>query len=273
MSVDLGDTYTTSIEVYTAPPELGGVLTNAGTVALTITLPDGTTTSPAPTNTSTGKYKYDLVTTQAGRHLFRWQTTNPATAFTDTADVRPAEPGYIVSLAETKAHLNIPSTVTTHDEELRRHIGSATGVVEGHIGPVVRRTVSAERHPGGCYAVVLHHTEVISVTSVTPVATGGTAVTVADLDVDPAGIIRYKDGYTAFPYGMYLWTYVVGRVTIPDEVVLAALIIVKHLWETQRGGTITVAPGEEVLDPRFGFAVPRRAIELLRPHEARYGVA
>ncbi|MFD0885754.1 hypothetical protein ACFQ08_14480, partial [Streptosporangium algeriense] len=86
---------------------------------------------------------------------------------------------------------------------------------------------------------------------------------VAELAADmTGGVIRRADG--RWIAGPVLVVYAAGRTEIPANVLLAALIIIGHLWETQRG---TVAPrlgtDDEVWDPRAGFAVPRRALELL----------
>jgi hypothetical protein len=60
------------------------------------------------------------------------------------------------------------------------------------------------------------------------------------------------------------FTYQAGEVVIPDDYRLAALIIIEHLWETQRG-TMGVQLGgdSEGYSPGRGFAIPRRALELL----------
>src|SRR5206468_2941706 len=111
------------------------------TVVLTVTLPDGTTVSPAVTNppAETGRYRCDYPTVQAGRHLVRWTSTTPTSAYTDMFDVRPTAPPLIVSLADMKQHLG--KSDPGDDEELREFIEAATAVIEEHRGEtVVRRT-------------------------------------------------------------------------------------------------------------------------------------
>jgi hypothetical protein len=63
-----------------------------------------------------------------------------------------------------------------------------------------------------------------------------------------------------------LATYQAGYTTVPANIRLGALIIVQHLWETQRGmmGVQLGGDGETYVTGR-GFAIPRRAIELLGP--------
>jgi len=280
--IDFGETYQSpNYEVR----DLAGVLANAGTVTATVTLPDLTTASPTVNNSSTGVYNFDYLTVQAGRHQVLVSATGGVFGtlvkrWTDEFTVSPADPSYIVSLADVKLHLNIPAATTTHDEELRRWIGAATGIVENHpdigVGAVMRRTVTGERqrHDYGRISVWLNQSPVISVTTVTPVATGGTAITVPDLDVPPSGEVRYKDGYTRFPAGTYLWTYVIGRVVILDEMTGAALILVKGMWETQRGAAgVPWQGGAEVAEmPGMGVYL-WRAKMLLAPHKQAPAVA
>ncbi len=64
---DVGDLVTLGI-TFTA----AGVPTNPTTVVLTIKMPDGTTSTPAPTNGSLGMYDYDLLLSASGVWLYRW---------------------------------------------------------------------------------------------------------------------------------------------------------------------------------------------------------
>lgn len=59
-----------------------GTLTDPTTVTLTITLPDASTSSPAVTKDSTGKYHYDYTVVQTGRHVYRFQGTGAVIAST-----------------------------------------------------------------------------------------------------------------------------------------------------------------------------------------------
>ena len=72
-------------------------------------------------------------------------------------------------------------------------------------------------------------------------------------------------------------TYQAGRDPVPEDVKTAMLIIVGHLWDTQRGrsgsragvmGLDDDAPigGDASYLVLQGYALPRRAMELLRPY-------
>jgi len=260
--VDLGDVKRIEVEVR----DTAGALANAGAVTLTITLPDGTTSSPAVSNPSTGLYRVDYLTTVEGPHRWRMLATGAnASAHTDVFEVRAALSPALVSLLAVKAHINEMGT-TTHDQELRRWIEAATQICESHplygIGPILPRTM-VEDHDGGRDVVYLNQTPVISLTGVVPVRTGGTAVTVADLDVNATtGKLQYLTG-AAFPSGPYRFTYRAGYTVIPANVTGAALIIIKGLWETQRGATaLPMQAGDVAEMPGMGLYMWRAKLLL-----------
>ncbi len=272
MPFDLGDTWTLRAEAKDA----NGVLANADTVALTISLPDGTVASPSVTNPPavTGIYVHNYVPATAGRYGARWVFTfadGLTAAYTDAADVRPAEPALIMSLADAKAHLNITSS--THDDELRSWLESVTEVIEHKVGPVVVRTYTDRVWGGSLFA--LSHYPVVSITSVTPVYSSGLAVDVADLEINEhGGVVSHSDeiGFTGGPWDV---TYKAGRPIIPANISHAARVILKHLWETQRGAPSrpTMGGDDGTFDQGFSFSIPRRAVELLEPHMRYDGFA
>lgn len=279
MSFDLGAV----VPLGTTVRDASGTLANAGAMALTITLPDNTAVTVSPVApTSTGTYTHDYTTIQAGRHVVRWVATGVnAGAYTDSFDVREAAPPGIVSLADAKAHLNIASASTTHDEELRGWIEAVTHGVEQYAGICARATIVEDHdvQPSGVRLLALRRTPVISLTSATAILTGGTSYTVADLDVDTRmGIVRRLDGNRL--YGPLRITYVAGRSVIPANITAAAKIILQHLWRTQYGASragSAIGGGEDFLVteqvPGFGYAIPNRALQLLEPHRLPPGVA
>jgi hypothetical protein len=265
---DLGDTWT-----LTATARLADVATDASAVVLTVTLPDGTTATPSTTDTGTGTYSATYTPATAGRYTARWLFTfagGATDAYTDELNVRPSATGALFSLAEAKAHLNI--TTTTDDEELRSWIGATTRVVENKVGPCARQTVSQRVGNGPVWW--LRRYPVLSLTSVTAALTGGTAVTTAELAFDAdTGRVERLDGL-ALAGGPWTIAYVAGRAVLPENVESAAKIILKHLWETQRGGTAGFAMGpDDVMVPGFPWAVPKRAVELLEADLQIWGYA
>lgn len=271
MAFDLGDTWSLTAAAY-----LAGALANATTAVLTITLPDGTSATPAVTNPPavTGTYVATYTPTQAGRHTARWVFTyaSATDAYTDVLDVLPAAPAWLISLADAKSHLNI--STTTHDEELRTWIGATTRVVENKAGACVPAAYTKRVTDGPCWWLPRY--PVLSLTSVTAVLTGGTVVATAELVVDgDTGKVERLDG-RAHTGGPWTVAYRAGRTVIPENVLGAAKIILKHLWETQRGGGqagFSMGGADEVMVPGFPYAVPRRAIELLEADMQVWGYA
>ena len=128
----------------------GGTLTDATTVTVTVTSPDGTAATPAVTNPpeQTGQYHADYVTEQPGRHTVRWVFTGPAYASTDVLDVRPEQAPGILSLKDAKQHLNLSLADTSEDDEIRFWNNATTTAVEYFTGPVVVRTVTEDHDAG-----------------------------------------------------------------------------------------------------------------------------
>ncbi|MGW2533500.1 head-tail connector protein [Streptomyces sp. NPDC001499] len=179
----------------------------------------------------------------------------------------------LLTLDEAKAQLNIRTTAS--DVELQMYIDALTSAIEGYVGVVEEREVT-ETVTGQGPAVVLLQTPVLTVTSLNPVQTGGTAVDVARLHVDgPSGVLAYADR-TAFSCGPWTAVYTAGRATVPPTIKLAALLLLQHLWRTKNGpargatGADDYAVTEPV--PGFGYAVPNRVLELLEPFKLPPGI-
>ena len=243
------------------------------TATLVITLPDGTTVTPAVgTGAASGSdwlITYDYQTVQAGLHKAAWQTTSPGTAATDYFSVRDF--ASILSLAEAKNHL-VPSATaaaawTGDDDELRNFLQAVTEVVESKAGPCVRRTVT-QRVADTCGGqLVLNQPPVISVTSVTSVWTGGPSWSGAQLVLDgDAGIVSVQLGGVPFYWGPWDVVHVVGRAVVKERHIHGAKELLRHLWETQRGQLAApVLGGGESFTASNGlaFSIPNRVLEML----------
>jgi hypothetical protein len=274
---DLGDTVRLTADCKDA----GGTLANATTVVLTITLPDGTTSTPAVTNPPavTGRYTLDYTTVQAGLHRVRWLFTTPNNAYTDALDVREAVPPLLFSLADAKAKLRIGAAVIVDDDDLRAAAEATTRAVEYFTGPIVR-TSYTDVVSGGHESVLLTRAPVLSLTSITAVTSYQVAVPFAVLDVDgTSGVVRRTDGLT-FPSGSYRLAYIAGRTILSANISLAARIILQHLWRTMYGGSrarSSLGGGDDYSVsepiPGLGFAVPNRALQLLQSDRQPEGMA
>lgn len=269
MAYDLGD----AVGIGATVRDAAGVPTDAGTVTLTVTLPDGTTTSPPVANppATTGEYSVDYLPEQPGQYQWRLVTTGPNTALTGSFDVRPADPPLILSLADAKRHLNKSVADTTDDEELREVIEATTSLVESIRGEAVaRRQVVEDIGVRACIrAVGLSKYPILSLTSVVRLDASVTW-DVANLHVGDTGIVTVLSG--PLFQGLLRFTYLAGYTVLPANFSLAAKIIVAHLWETQRPSLVHERYGtprpfnnmaEAVTPTGTGYAIPNRALELL----------
>lgn len=262
---EVGQTLTFGLSVYDA----AGVLANVGTIgSATITRPDGTTTTVTPTNTATGLYTAAHTSTQAGRYRCTFTGTGAnsgALPWSDVADVWPADPRLIISLADAKAEMNHISNV--NDDELRLYIAATTEVVEEIVGRVLVATIT-ETFDGGKSAVLLSE----RASAVTSVTVGGVATTnyVANLD---AGIVHAgsTSSMSTFTDGRQnvAVTYTAGASSIDPNIVLAARIIAAHLYQVGQQGRRGRNSNDDVTVLSSGYAVPSRAVELCRGSRAR----
>jgi hypothetical protein len=266
--------------------DVTGAPANATSITLTVTTPDGVSTPLTPTRalppdqqgTATGWYYYDYPTTQAGRHTIRWVgagTPGPGVgvgAHTDSFDVRSGTDDTIISLADAKRRLRI--TDTAYDDDVREYLGAITGVVEKLAGCCIIRQVTDRIRAGGLM-IALDHWPVYQpagqqypLIAMTPVLTYGLVYDLSLLTVNiaegtPGNFVRHTAGLP-FIYGPYDFTYTVGRPVIPDNIMLATSIILRHMWGMERSGNRSGldAPDDDVTTV-YGFAIPNRALEIL----------
>lgn len=272
MTVDIGDV----IRLAWTNTSPAGAPVNAGSVTLTVTLPNNTPSQFGPiAPVTTGIYQYDYQTIQAGPHRVYWQGTgaNPG-AHSDVFNVHPAAPPYLLSLADAKEQLNKIATID--DEELRRLVESATAAVERHLDKaVVRRTVTEKRDMGNpspsrspdiLQSFTLTTKPVISLTSVVA-ADGGLTWNPSNMTVTEGGVVRVLAGSVI--WGPVTFTYEAGMLITPAEYSEAAGIIVQHIWQnTQRGQKGPARAGLETPGAgftSFGYSIPYAALELLGP--------
>lgn len=262
MAYDLGDPVGLSVTTRNAADQVE----DAGTVVLTIELPDETSVTPAITHAPlTGVYSVNYPTTQVGLHRVRWLATGAnASSYPDAFNVFPANPEFVVSLRQALRKLRLTAPSADDIEDVREYMAAATAVIERHRCEVVAPRQVTEFVDCSGRSLILRQTPVISLTSVASV--DGSTVDVAGLIVSNpnAGIVRYRTG--GWFTGLYEVTYRAGRTVIPSNYVRAALIIIEHLWQTERpfaSGMDGAYDDSMHLVRGMGFAVPNRAIELL----------
>jgi hypothetical protein len=133
-------------------------------------------------------------------------------------------------------------------------VTTASDMIASRIGPVAGSPTYDEWYDGGSTQIVLRHSPVQSITSVTE-SYGGTVTFPLTQVVLDAGVPMSAYGFTfdavngmltrrasggtiPFPAGtMNVHVkYVAGFASVPPELQTAAKLLVKHLWEPRRGG-------------------------------------
>jgi hypothetical protein len=183
----------------------------------------------------------------------------------------------IVTYQDVKTHLNLTDDGDAF--ELTRFIDAASDIVEQIVGPLSDSTYTETHDATNRSVLVLNHFPVQSVQSVVesvwgasrtltaqPVGSAGFGYTMAA----ESGVMerRFYGGPSRF-CGPVTVTYTAGRGSVPAAVQLATLVIVAHLWQTQRGAAPLPSVGGEPA-PAFvqNGGVPPLALELLRGYEA-----
>lgn len=270
---DLGDIVALGVTVKDAT----GAPANATAVTCTIYLPDGTTALPSVTNSGTGLYDINYTPTQFGRHAIKWLATGTnASAYADEFTVRDFAHMGVVSLDEVKAHLNIPTTNTTNDEEIRRFMDAASDLAENYVGCVLgRQTFVNELYSGNTDIIRLNNPRALSITSVyeNGVLLEPTAYV---LDYTGQRLTRVTTGSLSGPNYFGIWapgaqnisvSYVAGFINPPPAAKQGVLEIIRHLWQTQRGPSSVIGrqqTGDDFYQTAT-YSLPRRAMELLDP--------
>ena len=256
-----------------------GVLTHAATATLTITLPDGTTATPVITDTAvSGQYRLAYQTTIPGRYTAHAVTTGPVTSWDDEFDAAATPWPAMVSLADAKAQLNMDVTDHAFDDELRDFIAAATGAAESYKHEVIVRRAVTDELDLGCYGYSYGNwygfrqrfrVRSVPVISLTSVASWDGTVTwdVTQMRANPSGTVRVMAGMPVT--GLVEVAYIAGYAQIPAHYKRGALVILQHLWETQRGqGTVAsgvIGTEEHWRQPGEFFSVPDKAKELFGP--------
>lgn len=248
-------------------------------VTLTVTLPDGTTDTPAVTPDTT-TYAATVATTQAGRHLLSWAADGYA--YTDVLDVWPADPRFIISVDEAITAIRVSAERVVGGafpapdrSDMRLFIAAATPVIEDIVGPVV--TAEKVRKFNGGRNAVLITPNIDSVTSV--VVDGTTLVAHRDYTVDEASGIVYAGTLPGswFPPGLMniVITYQVGSSSIAPNIRTATATLVKKMWQQlmqAQHGYLSDGAGEETVTTQSGYVVPLAVWQLCRPNRRVEGV-
>lgn len=184
----------------------------------------------------------------------------------------------MLTLDETKTFLNIDTNIG--DQTLPDFIAVASQMIVNRIGVVSGSPNIDEWHDGGSSRISLRNQgPIVSVTTVTEsyatvtypltqvvLDSGSTGTAYGfSVDLDKGLLIRRASGVD-IPFAAGLRnihiSYVAGYTTVPADIKQAAKLLVKHLWETQRGASVKRGTGP-VLSDGTGSAFPQRVQEIL----------
>lgn len=263
---DLGDPYALSVSIYDA----SGNLADAGSVSVKITLPDGVITDSGPiASTSTGIYNYAYQTVQVGRHNARWEATGVnASSFNTGFYVNPSDTGEFISLAHFRTFIN--KAHTKDDEKMRTFIAASCAVINDRVGQVSPTTFVEDVESINGY-VRLRKYPIISIQSVQTLP-GLTAMTQGNRASGQIGwyFAPNTDARMPFNLGTSGWfriTYRAGLLEIPQNYILAALELTRHLWQTSQqnpgGGRPPVPTTDDVVVNGVSYAFPYNVRQLL----------
>lgn len=259
---DIGDEVTTTTTI-----TVDGILTDPATIELTVTAPDGTTSTPPPTNPSTGVYEAEFTVNAAGRWLWTWSATDPESVEHGHIDVR-TDPPRLEPLASIS--------------DLEDRVGSLSADQAARAGALLRDASAAVRsyckqsfdlvendtavlRPVGA-DLILPQRPVLAVHSVAaiPGESGQPDITLSGWQWD--GLDRVKVGgvgwRTAIDYdielsdswwGIESWrvTYDHGYATTPDDVVAVVCGMVNRILTAP---TMTEGYGSERVGP-FSYSM------------------
>ena len=191
----------------------------------------------------------------------------------------------LLSIEDALDAVRLSQSNTVHVSRLEGYVTAISNAVDELVGPVVARTVTGERHPGGCSAVWLRRTPVLSVSSV-KVWSGGVSTTLtaeslssaggylAELDPDDptrlSGVLLRRSSWSSILWecGTVEVTYGAGRYANTAAVVgtrfhTAAVLALKNMWQ---GMVDSVAVVNEYEGPSTAFpsvVLPKASRDLL----------
>lgn len=184
----------------------------------------------------------------------------------------------VVTYDEALAYIGAPVA----REGLEAWIEAVSDRMDELCGPIVQRTITDEEHDGGAHSLFLLQRPVATITNVTEYA--GTTSTTLTAESNsskpadgyrarmPAGIVYRRssnaDGCFARGRQNITVTYSAGRYADTDAVGArfkqAALIVLKHMWMSQKGtGNTVYSPNEDTVVVGSGWLIPRPARDLL----------
>lgn len=156
---------------------------------------------------------------------------------------------------KVKAYLNI----TSDDNELNPFIDAAEAMIAELVGPLEPTTLTAFVLGGA--TMVLPTAPILSVTSAE--IEGYSTIDLDACLIDLRAGIIHAPTYGAAAGYMYTVTYVAGWLSLPADLRMGVMELVRHLWLTQRGPTRRPGSTTAEVIPGAAYALPYRVEQLI----------
>lgn len=255
-------------------PDVGDLATASLTVdpfdgttdaTLLVTRPDSTTANPSVTSSGGGETWTATVTyNQPGWWLLAWTVTGTGAGkeyqqvHVAGAPAAPSTTPLICSIEQLKKWLRYGSDRDIDNDLLLLALTSATEWVEWRLsGPITVREFSERIWANGPFLRQRRH-PLVDVVSVTPQDAGVLNSSSYIVDTTNSWIQLRFNGY-----GWYDVTYEAGHAQLRAGARQAGQEVARHLWTVLNGSAGRGRNSEELVPTQFGFAVPRRAEELI----------
>lgn len=185
--------------------------------------------------------------------------------------------GDIIALTDAKSFLNI--TTSAEDDKIGEFVSAASQMWVNRCGPVSSSAYD-EWYDGGSTQIALRHTPVLAVSTVEESYTAATIYTLTEqtlllggdasawgysVDRSTGVVTRRASGVVVnFEAGLrnIHVVYTAGYADTPADIVHAVKLLVKHMWETQRGGGQRPGAGGGMPDPSNYYMWPQRVQEI-----------
>jgi len=183
----------------------------------------------------------------------------------------------IVSLADAKAFLNVSSS--SNDVEIAQMITAASQLWVRRVGPVAGSPAYDEYYDGGQTTLVVRHAPVLTVTAVVEAYSSSFVRTLTHNEPDTGSSSAYdysvdlvSGTFTRRAMGIavpFAWgdrnihiTYTAGYSSTPADITHAVLLLVSHMWDTQRGRMVLPGNADQSWNPALSFTWPQRVQEI-----------
>lgn len=177
----------------------------------------------------------------------------------------------LVTLAQTKEYLGIPTSDVSQDARLTSLITYVSDMVEESVGHGFESAPVVERVDGGGKELILNQAPVLSVSQVFDKVESAVVTSDTYVVEEGAGLIFYEDeSKWADGRKRFEVSYTAGSSFIPNDIALAVLITIASKVERKDGSITSIKIGDYsrtfATDPESSSEFPPDAEAIIRRH-------